>query len=106
MEEEIFKKIRIKMSSFDVKALNLSCKKIIDAVKLDNSKLKGPIPLPTKKRIYCVLRSPHVNKDSREQFEIRVHKKILDIFPITTNIAFLNIQMPTGVFFEVIKFKK
>jgi len=106
MEDEVFKKIRIKMSAFDVKALSLSCNKIITAVKLDNSKLKGPIPLPTKKRIYCVLRSPHVNKDSREHFEIRVHKKVLDIFPTTPNIGFLNMQMPTGVFFDIIKFKK
>ena len=59
----------------------------------------GPIPLPTKKRIYCVLRSPHVNKDSREHFEIRVHKRILDIYPSTINTAhsLININLPSGV---------
>jgi small subunit ribosomal protein S10 len=59
----------------------------------------GPIPLPTKQRIYCVLRSPHVNKDSREHFEIRIHKRIIDIYPSSLNSAqsILKINLPSGV---------
>jgi small subunit ribosomal protein S10 len=93
-------KIRIKIHAFDTKTLNECCEKIIGAVQQTNSIIKGPIPLPTKRRIYCVLRSPHTDKDSREHFEIRVHKKILDI-ETTSNAAFLKLQMPTGAFFDI-----
>ena len=74
-------KIRLKLESFDHKLLDLSCKQIIESINATQAKVVGPIPLPTKQRIYCVLRSPHVNKDSREHFEIRIHKRILDIYP-------------------------
>lgn len=93
-------KFRIKIQSFDIKTLNSCCQKIICAMEEINAVVKGPIPMPTTKKIYCVLRSPHVNKDSREHFEIRVHKKILDIWT-TTNTPFLKLQMPTGAFFNI-----
>jgi small subunit ribosomal protein S10 len=93
-------KIRIRMQAFDAETLNACCQKIILAVEQINSIVQGPIPMPTKKKIYCVLRSPHVNKDSREHFEIRVHNKILDVYS-TSNAPFLKLQMPTGAFFDI-----
>ena len=92
-------KIRIKLESFDSKLINLSCKEIIDKIELTGAKIVGPIPLPVKKRIYCVLRSPHVNKDSREHFEIKKYSRLIDIYPIkqdTTN-SLLSINLPSGV---------
>ena len=92
-------KIRLKLESFDHKLLDLSCQQIIESINLTQAKIVGPIPLPTKQRIYCVLRSPHVNKDSREHFEIRVHKRIMDIYPETMNQtqSIVNINLPSGV---------
>ena len=99
MNLKLDEKIRIKLESFDHKLLYLSCKQIIDSINLTESKVVGPIPLPTKQRIYCVLRSPHVNKDSREHFEIRVHKRIIDIYPSQMDSAqsILKINLPSGV---------
>ena len=93
------KQIRIKLESFDHKILNISCQKIIEKIQSTEAKIVGPIPLPTKKRIYCVLRSPHVNKDAREHFEIRIHRRILDIYPTTNNTPnlLLSINLPSGV---------
>ena len=99
MNLKLDEKIRIKLESFDHKLLDLSCKQIIDSINLTESKVVGPIPLPTKQRIYCVLRSPHVNKDAREHFEIRVHKRIIDIYPSQMDSAqsILKINLPSGV---------
>ena len=96
---EIKEKIRIKLESFDHKLLNESCDQILEKVNQTDSKIVGPIPLPTQKRIYCVLRSPHVNKDAREHFEIRVHKRVIDIYPSSVNTAhsIVNINLPSGV---------
>ena len=93
------KKLRIALKAYEPKLLDDSCRQIIESVNLDGSEVTGPVPLPTKRRIYCVLRSPHVNKDSREQFEIRIHKRILDIYPSTVNAAhsIININLPSGV---------
>ena len=91
MNLKLDEKIRIKLESFDHKLLDLSCKQIIDSINLTESKVVGPIPLPTKQRIYCVLRSPHVNKDSREHFEIRVHKRIIDIYPSQMDLSLIHI---------------
>lgn len=97
----IREKIRISLNSFDHKLLNQACLTISDLLKESSSSsiIKGPISMPTRKRIYCVLRSPHVDKDSREQFEIRRYKKIIDIYPDSKEIfdAFLKIQVPAGV---------
>lgn len=92
-------KIRIKLESFDHELLNISCQEIIEKVQTVKAKIIGPVALPTKKRIYCVLRSPHVNKDAREHFEIRTHSRILDIYPSTIDAAhsLLNINLPSGV---------
>lgn len=98
-------KIRIKLESFNHELLDSSCRQIIEKIQATNSKIIGPVPLPTKKRIYCVLRSPHVNKDAREHFEIRIHKRILDIYPSSVdydNQLLVNINLPSGVTTNII----
>jgi len=97
-------KIRVKLQSFNHELLTHSCNKIITNTKSVDVNTVGPIPLPTDKRIYCVLRSPHVNKDSREHFEIRVHKRIIDIYyDSTVNIMQLlaKLDLPAGVLYQV-----
>jgi small subunit ribosomal protein S10 len=98
-------KIRVSLHSFNYKILDEACKKILSVISSTESaeNIKGPIPLPTRKRIYCVLRSPHVDKDSREQFEIRRYKRIIDIYPESAQTfdAFLKIELPPGVSIDV-----
>jgi small subunit ribosomal protein S10 len=78
-------KIRIKLKAYDHRVLDNSVLAITDAIKRSGAELIGPVPLPTKKKRYTVLRSPHVNKDSREQFEIRVHSRVMDIVSATSD---------------------
>ena len=98
------KKIRIELKSFDSQLINESCNQISENLKQTNSTISGPIALPTKKRIYCVLRSPHVNKDSREHFEIRIHKRIIDIYePSSQTIdSLMKLDLPSGVDISVV----
>lgn len=104
MEIKTNSKIRVRLESFNHELLVSSCKKIVEI--LQNTPLKsiGVVSLPTKKRIYCVLRSPHVNKDSREHFEIRVHKRMLEIYydsevPIFDLLA--EADLPSGIFYRI-----
>ena len=93
-------KTRVKLEAFDTKLLTEACKSLIEGISSINGIAKGPIPLPTKKRIYCVLRSPHVDKKSREHFEIRIHKRILEIYyDSSINIFDLLVKsdLPPGV---------
>ena len=97
-------KIRIRLESFNHELLVSSCQKIVNI--LQNTPLNsiGVITLPTRKRIYCVLRSPHVDKDSREHFEIRIHKRIVEInYDLNTPIFDLlsEIDLPAGVFYRI-----
>nr|YP_007947815.1 ribosomal protein S10 [Neoporphyra haitanensis]AGG37064.1 ribosomal protein S10 [Neoporphyra haitanensis] len=96
-------KIRIKLKAYDSSILNTSCDKIVDTASRTNAIAVGPIPLPTKRRIYCVLRSPHVDKDSREHFETRSHRRIIDIHqPSSQTIdALMKLNLPSGVDIEV-----
>ena len=102
-------KIRITLQSFNHLVLNECCKKISDVLINEESVLKvaGPISFPTKKRSYCVLRSPHVNKDSREQFEIRRYKKIIDIESNSKEIVniLLSLDLSPGVSTELYSYK-
>ena len=100
------KKIRIELKSFDSQLINESCNQISENLKQTNSTISGPIALPTKKRIYCVLRSPHVNKDSREHFEIRTYKRIVDILKPTDHIleSLKHLNISVGVDVEVKNF--
>nr|YP_009730740.1 30S ribosomal protein S10 [Cladosiphon okamuranus]QAY80977.1 30S ribosomal protein S10 [Cladosiphon okamuranus] len=102
-------KIRITLHSFNHLILNGCCKKISEVLINEKSVLKvaGPISFPTKKRSYCVLRSPHVNKDSREQFEIRRYKKIIDIESDSKEIIniLLSLELSPGVSTELYSYK-
>ena len=96
-------KIRIRLKAFDHKLLDASCDKIVDTAKRTDALPVGPIPLPTRRRIYCVLRSPHVDKDSREHFETRTHRRVIDIYqpsPKTID-ALMKLDLPAGVDIEV-----
>ena len=92
-------KIRIKLKSYDHNLVDKSAEKIVKTVKSTGAVVTGPIPLPTHKKIFTVLRSPHVNKTSREQFEIRTHKRLIDIIDPTvpTVDALNNLKIPAGV---------
>ena len=92
-------RIRIRMEAYDHKILDRSAKQIVDAATRTGAKVSGPIPLPTRIERYTVLRSPHVNKKSREQFEIRTHKRLIDIVDptIPTVDALNNLKIPAGV---------
>ena len=96
-------KIRIKLKSYDYESLKVSCNKIIDTANRTNAKVVGPIPLPNKRKIYCVLRSPHVDKDSREHFEIKSHIRIIDIhMPNSQTIdSLMKLNIPAGIDVEV-----
>lgn len=96
-------KIRIRLKAFDHKILDQSASKIVDAAKKTGATVSGPVPLPTDKAIYTVLRSPHVNKDSREQFETRTHKRLIDITDHTNKTveALMRLDLPSGVEIEI-----
>ena len=92
-------KIKIRLKSYDHRLLDQSAKKIVDSVKKTGSAVNGPIPLPTEKEVFTILRSVHVNKDSREQFERRTHKRLIEIVDPTpqTIDALMHIDLPSGV---------
>ena len=99
-------KIRIRLMSFNHQSLISGCRQIIDLVQTIPFSSSSVITLPTNKRIYCVLRSPHVDKDSREHFEIRMHRRILEIEPRSEGDKFLfesltNMTLPPGVFYRL-----
>jgi small subunit ribosomal protein S10 len=96
-------KIRIKLKSYDHNLIDKSSDRIVKTVKQTGAVVSGPIPLPTSKTIYTVNRSPHVDKKSREQFETRVHKRLIDIFSSSqkTVDALMKIELPAGVDVEV-----
>jgi small subunit ribosomal protein S10 len=104
MEIKTNAKIRVRLESFNHEILASSCQKIVNILQNNPLSSVGIIPLPTRKRIYCVLRSPHVNKDSREHFEIRIHKRILEIYydsevPIFDLLS--EADLPAGVFYRI-----
>ncbi len=96
-------KIRIKLKSYDYNMIDKSANDIIRTVKTSGARIAGPVPLPTEKSIYTVLRSPFVNKKSREQFEIRVHKRLIDIMDSTpqTIESLMKLDLPAGVDVEI-----
>ena len=97
-------KIRVRLESFNHELLVSSSKKIIEAVRAFSLNSVGMITLPSSKRIYCVLRSPHVDKDSREHFEIRIHKRVLEIYydsEISIVDLLANLNLAPGVFYQV-----
>lgn len=96
-------KIRIKLRSYDHNLVDKSTEKIVKTVRNSGAVVTGPIPLPTRKEIFTVLRSPHVNKKSREQFQLRTHKRLIEIFTPTqkTVDALSKLELPSGVDIQV-----
>jgi small subunit ribosomal protein S10 len=96
-------RIRIRLKAYDHVLLDKSTEKIVRTAKNTGAVILGPIPLPTKRSIYTVLRSPHVNKKSREQFQIKIHKRIVDLMNSTSKTvdALMKLDMPAGVDIEI-----
>ncbi len=96
-------KIRIRLKAYDNVVLDQSAEKIVDTAKRTGAKVSGPIPLPTKREIVTILRSPHKDKDSREQFEMRTHKRVIDIlYPTQTTVdSLMKLDLPAGVDVEM-----
>lgn len=92
-------KIRIKLKAYDHNLIDLSAEKIVETVKKTGTKVSGPIPLPTEKEIITILRATHINKDSREQFELRTHKRLIDIYNPTSKTvdSLMKLDLPAGV---------
>ena len=101
-------RIRIRLKAFDFRMLDQSASEIVETAKRTGASVAGPIPLPTVKNKYTVLRSPHSDKKSREQFEIRTHKRLLDILEPTqqTVDALMKLDLPAGVDVEIKAFGK
>jgi small subunit ribosomal protein S10 len=96
-------KIRIKLKSYDHKVLDASAKKIVETAKTTGAEVSGPVPLPTKKEVVTILRAVHKYKDSREQFEMRTHKRLIDILSPTpkTVDSLMRLDLPAGVDIEI-----
>ena len=96
-------KIRIRIKGYDVKLVDAASQKIIQTASRTGSKVSGPVPLPTEKQVVTILRSVHVNKDSREQFEMRTHKRLIDILkPSNKTVdSLMNLELPAGVEIEL-----
>ena len=96
-------KIRIRLKAYDHKLLDVSAVQIVDTAKRTGARVSGPIPLPTEKSVYTILRSPNVNKDSREQFEMRTHKRLIDILEPTpkTVDSLMHLDLPAGIEIDI-----
>ncbi|MDO5732213.1 MAG: 30S ribosomal protein S10 [Eubacteriales bacterium] len=96
-------KIRIRLKGYDHEILDISAARIVETAERTGASISGPVPLPTEKEIVTILRSPHKHKDSREQFEIRTHKRLIDIFaPNSKTVdALTHLDMPAGVNIEI-----
>ncbi len=96
-------RIRIRLKTYDHKILDKSALKIVDTAKRTGAEVVGPVPLPTEIQKYCVLRSPHVDKKSREQFEIRTHKRLIDILNPSSDTVeeLMKLDLPAGVNIEI-----
>ncbi|MBL7156893.1 MAG: 30S ribosomal protein S10 [Candidatus Omnitrophica bacterium] len=96
-------KIRIKLMAYDYRLLDLSCEEIVGTVKKTGAVVSGPVPLPTKREIFTVLRSPTIDKKSREQFQIKTHKRLLEIVNPTAKTidALKRLDLPAGVSVEI-----
>ncbi|MFZ3063517.1 MAG: 30S ribosomal protein S10 [Actinomycetota bacterium] len=96
-------KIRIRLKAYDHELIDQSAKKIVETAKRTGARISGPVPLPTERSIFCVIRSPHKDKDSREHFEIRTHKRLIDILEPTpkTIDSLMRLDLPAGVDIEI-----
>ena len=96
-------RIRIRLKAYDHMALDKSVDEIVQTVKHSGARIAGPVPLPTARTVYTVLRSPHVDKKSREQFETRIHKRLIDIYDSTpqTVDALMKLDLPAGIGIDI-----
>ncbi len=96
-------KIRIRLKAYDHEVIDSSAKKIVETVTRTGAKIAGPVPLPTEKNVFCVIKSPHKYKDSREHFEMRTHKRLIDIIDPTpkTVDSLMRLDLPAGVDIEI-----
>jgi small subunit ribosomal protein S10 len=96
-------KIRIRLKAYDHEVIDQSARKIVDTATRTGAKVAGPVPLPTERSIYCVIRSPFKDKDSREHFEMRTHKRLIDILDPTpkTVDSLMRLELPAGVHIEI-----
>lgn len=96
-------KIRIKLKAYEHSLIDSACKRIIDTVEKFGAKVAGPIPLPTDREVITVIRSPHKDKDSREQFESKTHKRLIDIYSPSTKAvdALMKLDLPAGVDIQI-----
>jgi small subunit ribosomal protein S10 len=96
-------RIRIKLMAYDHRLLDISTQEIVETAKRTGAMIVGPIPLPTRREIFTVLRSPHVDKKSREQFQIKTHKRLMDIVSPTAKTidALKKLDLPAGVYVEI-----
>ena len=96
-------KIRIKLKAYDHNLIDNSCARIVEAVKRTGAGISGPIPLPTEKEIITILRAPYRYKDSREQFELRTHKRLIDIYNSTSKTveSLMKLDLPAGVDIQI-----
>ncbi|HET6780658.1 MAG: 30S ribosomal protein S10 [bacterium] len=96
-------RIRIKLRAFDHKALDQSAERIVETVRRTGARVSGPVPLPTDRNLFCVIRSPHIDKESMEHFELRTHKRLIDILEPTqkTVDALSHLDLPAGVDIEI-----
>jgi small subunit ribosomal protein S10 len=104
----LHEKIRIRLKAYDHRVLDHAAAEIVSTAKRHGAQVAGPVPLPTVKNKYCVLRSPHTDKKSREQFEIRTHKRLVDILEPTAHTieALTKLDLPSGVDIEIKAFGK
>jgi small subunit ribosomal protein S10 len=95
--------IRIRLKAYDHELIDQSARKIVETAKRTGARISGPVPLPTRRSRYCVIRSPHKDKDSREHFEIRTHKRLIDILDPTpkTIDSLMRLDLPAGVDIEI-----
>ncbi len=102
-EEEVHQRVRIKIRAYDHKVIDQSTRTILETAERSGATVKGPVPLPTEKSKFTVIRSPFVHKNSREQYEMRVHKRLIDIIDPTpkTVEALTNLSLPAGVDIEI-----
>ena len=103
MSKEQTKKMRIRLKAYDHVVLEQAATKIVEVARKTGSEVSGPIPLPTEKEIITILRSPHKHKDSREQFEMRTHKRVIDIlYPTQKTVdSLMKLELPAGVDIEI-----
>ncbi len=99
----VAQKIRIKLKAFDHRVLDQSAEKIVSVVRKSGARVSGPVPLPTNRNRFCVIRSPHIDKESMEHFEIRTHRRLIDILEPTQKTVdeLMHLDLPAGVDIEI-----